>query len=731
MAYIREKTEELTGYQMSSKLYGKVDFQCDFVMAYGLNDSTEQRIGQLGAAGYVVHLMTGIAWGAYVDYLNGEWDGRSHWDEAQTDRRGNKIVHGANTIPYMVPTVSFADYLTEKLKRAVDAGAAAIHVEEPEFWDRAGYSEAFKREYLLFYKTEWMPPHTDFDTRYKAARLKAYLYKRTIERVSAALKEYALTKYNRVLRFYVPTHSLLNYTQWKIMSPEGMLAQLPTVDGFIAQVWTGTSREMNCFNGVIKERTFETAYLEYGVMQELVKRTGKRMWFLHDPIEDNPAFDWNDYRYNYLKTVAASLLHPRINRYEICPWPNRVFDGSYPQGAPNAEPIPADYATLLNGVFQTLGDMECAEPDCSINVGVLISDTALYQRDYPDGILGTDTRNGTVLTEDEDKRKQFSELLCKGKGDKKLMLEFVKSNMFPSFYGLCLPLLKHGLPLRPVLLDNLNRYPGYLDDCDVLVLSYEFMKPDYPNINNALASWVKEGGTLIYVGDGSDPYHGIDGWWSGSFKTPAQHLFRMLAIEPKGEKSIFTCGEGLVAVWEKAPAELCFSREAAAEYREFFNAAVERGGYSWRAENSLIQRRGTYICAAVLDESESDEPLVFEGLFADMFTPRFEIISKKTVLPDENTLLFDLSTIENDTLRVIGTAVRVISAEQNGDTVRLRVHGADGFRAYIRLRTPFPTEAAEADRPISAEYDAASRTVLLGFDSTGTEFEIVLSSNLT
>ena len=52
--------------------------------------------------------------------------------------------------------------------------------------------------------------------RYKSARLKAYLYCRTIDRVSAALKEYAKVKHGKDLRFYVPTHSLLNYTQWKI-----------------------------------------------------------------------------------------------------------------------------------------------------------------------------------------------------------------------------------------------------------------------------------------------------------------------------------------------------------------------------------------------------------------------------------------------------------------------------------------------------------------------------------
>ena len=87
-------------------------------------------------------------------------------------------------------------------------------------------------------------------------------------------------------------------TLWgqEIVSPESSLLDLPGIDGYIAQVWTGTSRTENTYEGETKERTFETAYLEYGVMQELVRGTNRRMWFLADPIEDNPRHDWNDYR---------------------------------------------------------------------------------------------------------------------------------------------------------------------------------------------------------------------------------------------------------------------------------------------------------------------------------------------------------------------------------------------------------------------------------------------------
>lgn len=57
-----------------------------------------------------------------------------------------------------------------------------------------------------------------------------------------------------VVRCYVPTHSLVNYASWQIVSPEASLASLPCVDGYIAQVWTGTSREATFYNGEVRER---------------------------------------------------------------------------------------------------------------------------------------------------------------------------------------------------------------------------------------------------------------------------------------------------------------------------------------------------------------------------------------------------------------------------------------------------------------------------------------------
>ncbi|MFR6327744.1 MAG: hypothetical protein ACLUOI_02195 [Eisenbergiella sp.] len=752
MAYIRNKKEELTGYQASGDFRPSVDLQCDFVMVYGIDDTMPDRIRQYREKGYVIHLMTGIAWGEYQDYLDGKWDGRKHWDEGQVERSGKDVIHNP-TVPYMVPTVSFSEYLTERMKIAVDMGVEAIHVEEPEFWDRSGYSEAFKREYEIYYKEPWRPQHEDLDVQYKSARLKAYLYSRAIDRVSAALKEYAKVVYNRDLRFYVPTHSLLNYTQWKIMSQEAALINIPTVDGYIAQIWTGTSREANVYEGVYKERTFETAYLEYGVMQELVKGTGRRMWFLNDPIEDLPSYTWENYEYNYRKTAAASLLHPHIWHYEICPWPHRVFDGRYPRFQPNiakkdetsyetdqSRPIPGSYSTLLSGMFQLFGDMEQKEfcfEGAGDSVGICMSDSGLFQRTFPDGIvngrklgdrfaMAKHKNTGNPVDEEaaEALRKEIRE-------DESLLLDFIQSDAFPQFYGMSLPLLKYGLPVRPVQLDNVRRFAGYLDTLKVLILSYEYIKPEAPDINTAVLSWVMNGGTLLYIGDGSDPFHRIDSWWRKSgYENPARHLFRLAGMEEKPEDGVYPAGNGKIVVWNMVPAKICLSRELAQEYRYKVKDALESLGLSWEFRNDLTLHRGPYIISAVMDESVTDEKKVWEGLFADLGENDYPVITHKEIGPDETALLFDFDTIREETFRVIGTSARVLDAQTDDGGFQLKLKTADKIRAYTRVRLPQKAAAALAvdeqgqHVPMEVNWDDASRTLLLCYDSHSEEVTV-------
>jgi hypothetical protein len=276
---------ERTSFQTGAAWNPMLQLPADVAMCYGVGDDLAPRIRTWRDQGYIVHVMTGVAWGNYQDYLYGKFDGKRHVDEAQMDRWGNVISHGGD-IYYMCPGPTFGDYLAQRVLAAIKAGAEAIHLEEPEFWARGGYSGGFKRAWRTAYGEDWIAPHTSPDARYLASRLKYDLYRQALKQVFDAVKA-ENEKTGRHVRCYVATHSLINYAHWGIVSPESSLLQVGA-DGFIAQVWTGTARTPNVYEGVLRERTFETAFLEYGAMVAATRGGQGRLWFLHDPVEDDP-----------------------------------------------------------------------------------------------------------------------------------------------------------------------------------------------------------------------------------------------------------------------------------------------------------------------------------------------------------------------------------------------------------------------------------------------------------
>lgn len=698
-----ERKYERTGFQERAPYHPSIDLQTDFVMVYGIDATMPERVRKWREMGYVVHLMTGVAWGQYQEYLKGHFDGRKHWDEAQTRSDGTKILHGSKDVPYMVPSIAFVDFLTERIKVAVDEGVEAIHLEEPEFWVMGGYSDAFKREWEIYYKEPWQAPHESADAQYRASKLKAYLYTRCLDRLCSTLKEYAKVKYGRNLRFYVPTHSLINYSQWRIVSPESRLIDLPMVDGYIAQVWTGTSRTPNVYEGVRKERTFETAFLEYGIMQELVRGTNRHIWFLHDPIEDDPKHTWRDYRENYFKTVAASLFHPAVSSYEVAPWPNRIFNRKYPrENGIGKEEIPESYATVLLTVMNTLADMD-RDSVSWLNenpvAGLLMADSGMFQRRYPGGGDWNTEWNGTP--------------------------ESVVD--WSPFYGLALPLLKYGLPVRPVQLDNVRRFANYLDEYRLLLLSYEYMKPEYPELHNALAQWVSDGGVLVYAGDHSDPFHRVREWWNTrkkKYDSPAQHLFQCLGFDGMPVQGVYSRGDGIVAYLDVHPSRCAWEKAHAEQLRAMVREAMVRSGDShlqWKAANHFVLRRGPYVIAAVMNESVDEEPLVLEGLFIDLFDENLTVKRNVSLEPGSNALLYDMNQVGKDSgVQLIAASSRIESIHRDGSGFAFVAKGPEGIQAAARFYCPekpagVHAECCGKELDCRISFDESGSTVLIGY----------------
>ncbi len=687
-------------------------------MVYGVSDSDVAGIKEWREkSGSKIAVMTGVAWGAYGEYLDGKFDGVNHWDDAQVKADDQRMQHDPAT-PYLSPSVAFADYLEKRLRKVVDAGVDEIYLEEPEFWAFTGFGKSFQREWKIFYDEEFVRPDSTCDAQYRASKLKQRLYRRAIERVVSGLKEYSLKTYDRPLKVYVATHSLLSYAQIQMVSPESSLLDIPGIDGLIAQIWTGTSRFGNFYNGIFGERTFEIGLLEYGVMQEMTRDVGKRVYYLNDPVEDNPRYDWNDYRTNYLSGLVASLMRSGSSYYEVAPWPSRVFLGAFPAGSPEATTIPQDYASTLSLVFQQLRDMNQPEVEWldarAINektqnrgategIGTLLADSAMFQRANP-------TSTACAVDSPDNPIKPTAKEI----------------SVLADFLGLSLPLIKHGIPVDVPVLDNVMRFPGYLDHYKVLLLSYDFQKPSSPGLHAVLSDWVFRGGALIFVDSGIDPYNQARDWWNestASFQTPGDHLLTSLGLKPNQPSGKYSCGSGWVYVERKRPAYYTRSAQNADEIRAIVANAAKDVGLDFIERDYFLKRRGPYLIGAAITESVSDEPLVLNGNFVNLFDASLEVVNQVIARPGERVWLLDLDRVGTKAPVVLASSCRVESLEQNDSekTVAIEATSPSEIEAISLLKLDAEPAAitVNGNAPDETRWDEQSKTFFFKFHSTG------------
>lgn len=693
----RDAEREKTAFQTNTPWKETLDNRADIAIVYGMDEtpemSFEQRMQSWKDRGYRIHYMGGIAWGGYHDYFMGKWDGVSHFDEAQVTQSGDTLWHG-RPVPYLVPTKNFIRYMQQKVvKRVIDAGIDAIYLEEPEYWAHAGYSDAFKREWKDFYGFDWKPQHESAENTYLSNKLKYHLYYRALDEVFSYAKEYGKTK-GMDVRCYVPTHSLVNYSAWSIVSPEASLASLSCVDGYIAQVWTGTSRTPNYYNGVKAERVFENAFLEYGSMESMTEPTHRKLYFLTDPIEDWPR-DWNDYKVNYQATFTAQLLYPKIANYEVMPWPDRIYEGLFmnPKTG-NRERISRDYSTQMQVMINALGMMPVSDNKVtgSDGVFVMMSNSLMFQRGAIHG--GYD---------DPD---------------------------FSNFYGQTMPLVKRGVPVRIMHLENVS-YPETWKDAKVVVLSYANMKPMNPEAHKYIAEWVKQGGNLLYCAQDKDPYQQVLEWWNqkgNSYLSPSGHLFEQMGMKPDAVAGEYRYGKGSVRIIREDPKEFVLQANADNEYIQAVKEMYERGDNAGKLlfKNSFYLERGPYEIAAVMDDGVDNAPLVLEGRFINLFDTSLPVVSKYVVEPGKQAFLFNIDKVENpENPQVLAAAARLEEETMDKNTYTVVMKSPKETTNVMRVLLPVKPSVVQVSdaegnsmQEMEFTWDETSKTCFLKFENS-------------
>jgi hypothetical protein len=504
------------------------------------------------------------------------------------------------------------------------------------------------------------------------------------------------------VKCYVPTHSLVNYAQWNIVSPEASLASLPCVDGYIAQVWTGTSREPNYFNGLVKERVFETAYLEYGSMESMTAPTGRKMFFLTDPIEDW-ARDWADYKKNYQATFAAQLLYPAMANYEIMPWPERIYEGLYrtSRDSDKKERIPRHYSTQMQVMINSLNSMPLSENQVSGSQGiaVLMSNSLMFQQ-FP-------THQG------------------------------YEDPQLSNFFGQALPLLKRGVPVKTVHIENAS-FPDTWNNVKILIMSYSNMKPMDKAAHGHIAEWVKNGGALVYCGRDEDAFQSAQEWWNtddNNFKAPSEHLFLQLGLNAPYKAGVYQYFQGKICILRNDPKEFVLKENNDSEFvntvKRLYKANTDK---ELEFKNYYALKRGPYEIISVMDENSDNSPYTIKGKLIDLFDPEIPVLNQKQVHPGQQALLYNIGSVKNSkTPQVLATAARVsdekITEGEYSFIVKSPVNTTNVMRVLLpkKLKTTEVTNVAGNSIDSKISWDKSSKTCFLSFENSPEGVKVKMS----
>ncbi len=460
----------------------------DCILAYSNYMTASSKIkGYLDKGYKQVGIM--IALGRDLDgyYINGTYDGETHYDIVQasvsTEDKNSWLFHSGTTY-YVCPTLGFSEYLVECCIRGIDAGATMILIEEPDFFERGGYEDAYKQEWEDYFGTPWEAyDKSDINSRFMHTELKAYIMTRAMDYITTKVKEYAPD-----VEIILCSHSSSNYMWHRIAANNYDILALPGVDGMVLQAWTDTTSRSFTVQNQGGRHVFEYSWMEYSEGINYARSLGKKIYALNDPLADNE--DIRDIAYNYyMENIMAQTINPYINAYEVV-WPDRFL---WSEGW---------YKSMQESVYHVLNDM--AKNDVyfeggSAGVGVVTSYNVVaddYDSSHADSLITSLTCN----------------------------------------------LVASGVPVDVLTLESIQDLE-YLDGIHTLILSYDFIKPTYnydstsPEYrkrmvaNDVISEWVKQGGSLIYVG-GANVSQGMTCWWNTEmdYDSPEAHLFDLLGL---------------------------------------------------------------------------------------------------------------------------------------------------------------------------------------------------------
>jgi hypothetical protein len=648
------------------------DMCTDELMLSMGTDATDAALAQSwrdeGEYNFVVRQGKYYGYPTTTDYLDGTFDGSTHYDEIEIDASSNQ--------KHILTTTNWQNYLNEEvLKPILDMGIDGINLEEAFVYSNTGYSDAFKDEYQAFHGSAWVNPISSINARYNCEKVRAHLWENTIPNTADFVHDYGDTIGTNPL-FITAQHSPINYRQWGLVFPFKTFLT-DKLDRLYAWVWSDTTRQNITYRGATGTRVIDYGFLEYSYFSNFGRDQSYETWFIHDPASDVVGVEdrqWPEYQDWYERTVIASLLFPDITRFVLTPWPERVFtwENTYTGFCPQ------DYMMEILNVFRACEDMhnqtevERNYQGCSI--GIPVADSMMWQTNP----------SGNTLT---------------------------------SFTGLALPLLNKGIPVEIFPLER-STESGYLDFYDVIILSYDMFKPLEQAYNTAIADWVKAGGVLILF-EGGDAYNNVSEWWqSAGYSSPANHLLSELGALPISSPTTASISSGVLYYEATAPSIFATNSSQADRLISIVQNTIEgHTSYAYDAPGNLVLSRGDYTIAYA-----SELPCELSGKYLNILDPDLVIDNDPTVAVGEYRLyktVPDTTTIP----LLLATNSQAKYTKEQADKTTVMVSGPLGTLGIAKFisHTKVPTEfhvynQLGEELPIEWQWDVLNQVLSLKYN---------------
>ena|GEM_PF-2903506 len=630
---------------------------------------------------------------------------------------------------YVTPTQHYNQYtLDEHILPTINSGINQVLIEEPELFSDSLYNAAYKAEWQAYYGSAWEDPQSSERAYMKAVVLSNYLLQRRTDEVFGYVKSH-----HPDVTTIIGAHTGMTEFVWKnpFAVYEGFANS--NVDVYEGQTWSNTIEIPAYYQGVSQAMPFETAYIDYSYWANAKKAADKELISIMDPKGDfytNKPWDWVTQMYRH--QVVSTLMFPNIYKYNTVIWPARIL------GNDDWNEAPDSFKTVMSNVITELGKMHnystpITTSNRPVKVGFMISDTMNNQVGGP----------GSTVTP-------------------------------ASIHSLIMPLLKEGLLVDSIPLEGITSTNDILSEYDIIMLSYDLMKPLDSAYNVKLKEYINAGGIVLYVGARTEFDNISEMWWkTAGYDSPQDHLMDILGAGLSGRNAAvaasslspqtgsalaagigtlsstssyqmigYTSGSGITPMYKSGANTVAFQKDygsgkfiylgidpyyfgasssgSAKMVQIMQNIASQFKSVSVSSQSAIDYTRGPYRGIHSLNG-----PKTVTGKYIDLFDPNIPVVTTKKVLPGESALLYDVSGITvTTTPKVLYAQGQAPAISETSNATNVIVgKGSSNTLGTIRILSKpgiVPTLATAVDHNgrsmlYSQEWDDVTQSLLIKY----------------